>query len=225
MLFTTIQLDEVDSTQDFIIRLAPKEALLVTARSQTKGRGTQKNLWLSPPGMGLYMSLAVPTYVLPSDFKLLSFVDIVIASISDPQCRIGKKWPNDLVICSQGRLHKLGGVIGETIGHMTYIGLGINVSNSPKITHALPSISLDEIGITIDTMKLSEQILSNLLLSNYPTDPIWVWPKAGDLVLHNGEPAKVVCWLQDARLKILKDNIELTISNGEIRELDLTSLK
>ena len=137
---TIIRLDRCESTMDAARVLAEEGAAdgtVVVAAEQTSGRGTKGRLWLSPPGVGLYL-----TYILKPgkeevpDLTLLPLASGLAAqealvALGMAEARL--KWPNDLVA---GR-RKLGGVLCESVyrnGRPSFalIGVGLNLNQTEK---------------------------------------------------------------------------------------------
>jgi BirA family biotin operon repressor/biotin-[acetyl-CoA-carboxylase] ligase len=117
-----IELDIVDSTNKYALD-AGKVGLLVTAGSQTSGRGTKGRTWFSPKDKNLYMTITVGS---PDPrFPIVTGVAVreAISSILNDAV-VDIKWPNDIVI--SGR--KICGILCESKGNLTAIGLGINVN-------------------------------------------------------------------------------------------------
>ncbi len=139
------------STNDAAQRMAvlnPGAPLLVSARTQTRGRGRHGRVWRSPPG-GAWFSVAWPA-VLPLDHYAAAplVVGLAVANaiegvwgegndplfLSDtrhptPDTLLQIKWPNDILL--RGR--KLAGILCETCvlpdaPRTLVLGVGINVN-------------------------------------------------------------------------------------------------
>lgn len=111
------------------------DGTVVVADEQARGRGTKGRLWLSPPGVGLYM-----TYILRPgekggpDLVLLPLASGVavheaLTALGVAEARL--KWPNDLVA---GR-RKLGGILCESVFQnerpsFALIGVGLNLNQT-----------------------------------------------------------------------------------------------
>lgn len=130
---------EIDSTSSEIQRRQADLADLsmVLAETQTAGRGRRGRLWLSPPGLNVYLSCLKR---FDAGFAALSGLSlavgvIVMRTLSSLGIRgAGLKWPND-VLSAQG---KLAGILVELGGEYqgpcsAVIGVGLNV----RLTHAL----------------------------------------------------------------------------------------
>ncbi len=131
-----IALDSVDSTNlEALRRIADgaPHGTVVSARSQTHGRGRRGRPWASPPG-NLYATLVVrPTGGRP--LGELSFVTgLGVAEALSAYAPVRLKWPNDIMF--DGR--KLGGILIEVGEAAAAIGIGINLASAPAATR-LPS--------------------------------------------------------------------------------------
>ena len=128
-------LDEVDSTQNVVRKLAEEgapEGTLVIAERQTQGRGRLGRSWLSPPGKGVWMSLLLrPQVPLPltPQLTLLAAVALSRAVAQVVPLAIGIKWPNDLLVDGK----KISGILLESAAEderlkFVVAGLGISVN-------------------------------------------------------------------------------------------------
>lgn len=143
-----IKLSAIDSTNDYLKELAQQSTTpdftVVTAESQTKGRGQMGAVWQSEPGKNLTMSVLVKDVLTTIDdaFTLNVAVAIAIAQalkqLEIPDIAI--KWPNDIL----SGVKKVGGVLIENIRGadrqlQSVIGIGLNVNQSDF--EGLPSAS------------------------------------------------------------------------------------
>ena len=126
-------LDETDSTN---LRLKEEyragqltPPFLLTADSQTAGRGRLGRSFLSPPGTGLYMSLLAspPTGTDCGLITMLAAVAVcrAIEEMTALQPKI--KWVNDLFL----RGKKVCGILAEGLGGPVIIGIGVNLRTPP----------------------------------------------------------------------------------------------
>jgi BirA family biotin operon repressor/biotin-[acetyl-CoA-carboxylase] ligase len=118
-----LHLREIDSTSDRARELALAGAphgALVTAATQTAGRGRQGRVWTSPPGTTVSMSVVLrdPPPLLP----LVAAVAVAESCGADAQI----KWPNDVLL--DGR--KVAGILAEGRPHEGWavLGVGVNVA-------------------------------------------------------------------------------------------------
>jgi BirA family biotin operon repressor/biotin-[acetyl-CoA-carboxylase] ligase len=107
------------------------EGLCVVAREQTRGRGRQERVWVSPPDAGLYFSIVLRPRFRPEAWPLLTLAAaLAVRDALAEACRLETdiKWPNDIL--AGGR--KLCGILAETVetatGRACVLGIGINLS-------------------------------------------------------------------------------------------------
>ena len=102
---------------------------LLTADSQTAGRGRLGRSFVSPPGTGLYMSLlaAPPAGTDAGNVTILAAVSVcrAIEELTDLRPKI--KWVNDLFV--GGR--KVCGILAEGVEQGVIIGIGVNLLPPP----------------------------------------------------------------------------------------------
>jgi BirA family biotin operon repressor/biotin-[acetyl-CoA-carboxylase] ligase len=117
-----IDLPIIDSTNRYALDAA-REGLLVRAGAQTAGRGRRGRSWFSPDGLNLYMTVTLSPpeerYPLIAGISVRAALSRLLGAVS-----FEIKWPND-IICS-GR--KVCGILCETRGNITAVGIGINVN-------------------------------------------------------------------------------------------------
>ncbi|MFV5686956.1 biotin--[acetyl-CoA-carboxylase] ligase [Flavobacterium sp. GB2R13] len=134
-----IKLDAIDSTNEFLKGLSNKQEqenfTVVTAESQTKGKGQMGAVWTSEPSKNLIMSVLVKDFL--SDicqiYNLNIAVSLAVISVLE-SCKIPDlsiKWPNDIMSYNK----KIGGILIEnsiksdgTI--ISIVGLGLNVNQT-----------------------------------------------------------------------------------------------
>jgi BirA family biotin operon repressor/biotin-[acetyl-CoA-carboxylase] ligase len=122
--------EELPSTNDRLRDLAEAGAshfTVVTADSQTAGKGRGGKRWASPAGMGLWISFLlrgdpdVPPMLVPI---LVGLAAIRTLERICPSLKPGIKWPNDIEV--EGR--KLGGILCEGTGTgAVVVGVGLNL--------------------------------------------------------------------------------------------------
>ena len=160
----------VGSTMDVARDLAhqgEREGAVVIAEEQNKGRGRFSRVWVSPPGLNLYM-----TVLLRPKQEQLSFMNMA-AALAVHQTVVDVtgitptvKWPNDVRI--DGR--KLSGILietefdGDRLDH-ALAGIGVNVnldvSQHPEIADTATSIRTAA-GREFDRSEVLRSVLSNL---------------------------------------------------------------
>lgn len=182
-------LPEVDSTNDRLKALAAAGApqgTVVLADHQTGGHGRRGRSFLSPPGVGLYLSILLRPGCAPAQLMHLTCatgVAMCDAVEKSAGFRPGIKWTNDLV--SGGR--KLGGILTElrlnSQGLVDYaiIGIGINCCQvaqdfPPEIRGIAGSLSMIA-GHQIDRSRVAAAELDAL----YAMSTVLLSGKAGIL--------------------------------------------
>ncbi len=152
-----LHVETVDSTNSLVKKLIQensqraRDGLVVVADAQTAGRGRLTGrTWISPPKAGLLCSIAIPThrYPCPGTQPLPLVVGIILARTIESLCtkqnlsvQVELKWPNDLYV--QGR--KLSGILIETEGDYSIIGIGINLNTEefpPELRHKATSLKI-----------------------------------------------------------------------------------
>lgn len=217
-----IHLATVDSTQAFLRRHAHLGYCCVVADQQTEGHGRQGNRWESAAGAGLWLSAALPSPTGVAPGLVLQRAMTATARALDPEGRsLGLKWPNDLVAWQDGRLVKLGGIIGEHIGGRLLMGLGVNLTEAPVLPgRAIPPASLGELGFQPrNLIELALVILDAWHNLTQELQPLFKWPEAG--TSFRWEDGQGVClgWEADGRLKVATAKRVRRLSSGEISGL------
>jgi len=146
------------------------------ADEQRAGRGRGDHAWHSPPGEGLYVSVLlrpqIPAVRLPL-LPLAAGLAAADAIHAVTGLSVDLRWPNDLLLSSNGGPRKAGGILVEAkaephaeAGSVTYavIGIGINVhQRSFDIDMSTPATSLDiEAGRPTSRQPLLVALLKSL---------------------------------------------------------------
>lgn len=214
-----IHLAVVDSTQAFLRRNAHLGFCAVVADRQTEGRGRQGNRWESAVGAGLWMSAALPSPSGVAPGLLLQRAMAVAAQVLDPEGhRLGLKWPNDLVAWKGGRLVKLGGIIGEQIGGRLILGLGVNLTEAPRIPdRAIPPACLGDLGLlTPAPTALAGAMTQAWSDLRQECQPCFRWPEAGVALRWEDGQGTCLGWEPDGRLKVATSAGIRRLSAGDV---------
>ena len=125
--------DSVKSTNTALKELAKKgapEGYLLSASSQTRGRGRLNRIFFSPKGTGLYCSLLLrPEIALPSYALTCLSAVALCETIESYGIACGIKWVNDVYVNGK----KAAGILVESAidpdGRIRYavIGIGVNL--------------------------------------------------------------------------------------------------
>lgn len=123
---------EIGSTNSYLLTAGkpiPGHMRVAIAAQQTAGRGQRDKPWYSPPGAGLWMSVAYSFTVRPANLSALTLA--VGTAVANELADLGVsgvllKWPNDLLVDDR----KLGGILLESCanGMTAILGIGINMA-------------------------------------------------------------------------------------------------
>lgn len=166
-------LDETDSTNNAAKELASQGAVhgtVVTADHQTSGKGRMGRKFVSPPGMGLYMSVVIrPEFSTLFAPLITSAAAVAAAEAVEKLCEseVQVKWVNDLYLNGK----KICGILTEAslgleANSLDYavIGIGINVRHfdfGDELRERVTSIE-DETRIRVDRNVLCAEVLARL---------------------------------------------------------------
>lgn len=172
-----VRLREIDSTNKYAIENfdSLKDRTLVTAESQTAGRGRRMKNWLSPEGVNLYASFVIKQ--INFNVSISSWIGglaalYTVREIASAVDTFWIKWPND--IYSKDR--KIAGVLCETVSDSqnhpigVIIGVGINVNMTKEQLSSIdkPATSLlVENSIQTSIQTVGEKLHDKM---NYFTD-------------------------------------------------------
>ena len=136
-----LKFDEIDSTNNYM-----KEHIndfnnydIVSAKTQTTGRGRRGNIWLSPEGMALFSFLLKPNKKKEIEeytkLPLLAGISTLSALRKFKEDVFSFKWTNDVFYQNK----KISGILVEKIDEAFIIGIGININN--KIPEEIKDIA------------------------------------------------------------------------------------
>lgn len=149
---------ELDSTSSELQRRGStaRDLSVVLAESQTAGRGRRGRVWLSPPGLNLYLSCLKR---FDGGFAALGGLSlaigvIVLRALNDLGIAgAGLKWPNDVLV-TQGEAGsgKLAGILVELSGEYqgpcaAIIGIGLNLRLTPALREQAGQPACDLAGL------------------------------------------------------------------------------
>ncbi|WP_395051411.1 biotin--[acetyl-CoA-carboxylase] ligase [Flavobacterium sp.] len=181
-----IKLDAIDSTNEFLKGLSSNQILenftVVTAESQTKGKGQMGSVWDSEPSKNLIMSVLIKDFTININliFDVNIAVSISIIQVLDglniPELSI--KWPNDIMSYNK----KIGGILIEnsiksdgSINSIAGLGLNINQMNFDNLPKA-SSLALI-CNTTFDKeeilLKIVEKLEQNIQSWNQKSNSLW----------------------------------------------------
>lgn len=165
----TIVYGQTASTQDIARQIARQSAQshgqLVVADHQQQGRGRLGHRWISRPGAQLLFTVIIDNTRCASAaidrLMLASGLAIAITVESLGASSIRLHWPND--IYSAGG--KLAGVLVETLGPRSLIGIGLNCdfdASPPIIDGPRRPVDLASLGVHTDRLGVLDRLLSRL---------------------------------------------------------------
>ena len=204
-----IRLKEIDSTNKYAIEKFDSldDRTLVSADSQTAGRGRRQKNWFSPPGANLYASflikepkfnVAISSWI--GGLAALSAVRELVPNNNE----FWIKWPND-VYC---RERKLAGVLCETVSDVNnnirgvVIGIGINVNMKKEQLDSIDRPATSILAETDNLFDLSAAAQILLEKMNFFTD-----------IAQKSEEELYMLWKADN--KIIGRNINVDIVGKE----------
>ncbi|MFF7709746.1 bifunctional biotin--[acetyl-CoA-carboxylase] ligase/biotin operon repressor BirA [Pseudomonas sp. NPDC007930] len=165
---------EIGSTNAQALKLVTErrnQPCLVLAESQSAGRGRRGRQWVSPFGVNLYYSLALPIEGGMHRIEGLSLVvglAVQAALLEAGVNNAALKWPNDVLV--GGR--KIAGILLEMVGdpadlcHVVLgIGINVNMKLAPEVDQAWTSLQLCK-GAMVDrnalVLALTQQLWAYL---------------------------------------------------------------
>lgn len=142
-----------------LARAGAPHGTVVTAESQTRGRGRLGRTWFSPPGESLYLSVVLRPPLTPAQAPLLTLcagvalaeavTALSAAAPAEARPVLRLKWPNDLLLApasAPATLRKAGGILTEMVCgsagiEFIVLGIGCNVRGG-EFPPALSATSL-----------------------------------------------------------------------------------
>ncbi|GIX43363.1 MAG: hypothetical protein KatS3mg129_3096 [Leptospiraceae bacterium] len=140
-----IHFNSISSTNQYLLESQLPHGTIITADTQTAGRGRYSRKWYDIPGSTFifsivlyykeishiqYLSLIVALAVIEAIYKMLKDIDL-----DDKQLFI--KWPNDILLLRNNHIGKLAGILIETVYNYqqwkVVIGIGLNWKKTPLI--------------------------------------------------------------------------------------------
>ena len=137
-----LKFDEIDSTNNYMKENISsfKNYDIVSAKTQTSGRGRRGNVWLSLEGMALFSFLLKPekelSIVEATKLPLLAGISTLSALKKIKDGAYSFKWTNDVFFYGK----KLCGILVERVKNDFVVGIGINVAN--KISDNIKNIAI-----------------------------------------------------------------------------------
>lgn len=219
-----IELEEVDSTNNFCKRYQGSEDITVTAARQSGGRGTKGRSFSSEEG-GLYVSVMrfYKNFSAENAFKImLSACVAVCKTLENFGVSPVIRWANDVLV--NGR--KICGTLIENTFSGAYItrsivGIGINVNNTipaelKEIATSLSAELKKELSLTAVKGTLLRNLEKDYSIADYKKYINWL---GKEVTLKTGEEsitATAVDIAEDGRLIVETDGEIKKISSAEV---------
>ena len=160
----------VGSTNDIALelaRLGEPEGLVITADSQTQGRGRRGSVWHDEPGESIIMSAILRPAMPASEMPKLSFAaSLAVAEWLKSECGLGcaLKWPNDVMVGDR----KLAGILVELAisanecAAVAGIGVNVNQRRLPdELAETAASLAI-ETGQSYDIPALTKSLAGHV---------------------------------------------------------------
>lgn len=139
-----IHFEKIDSTNDYLLKNDFPSGTIVTATTQTKGKGRNQRKWIDIPNHTFIFSLLLKFKTFPYSFYSLLIALCVLEAAKEVQKEFIKekydffiKWPNDILLKKNQKIGKLAGILIETQWKESHwnivIGIGLNWKSIPEI--------------------------------------------------------------------------------------------
>ena len=171
MDFSVVTIDEVESTQSYLIELSNKtelqEGVVINALSQFKGIGQFDNKWESEDGKNLTFSLLLkPRFLNPcNQFLLTQVLSLAIYDflLTQTNKTVSIKWPNDIYIDK----NKICGILvkNQLLGSVfenSFCGIGLNVNQEKFPPLPNPTSLIIETGKEFGLENVLQQVLKHI---------------------------------------------------------------
>jgi len=164
--------ETIGSTNTVASEIAAKtvEGAVVLADTQSKGKGRLGRVWVSPPGVNIYMSIILKPDIRPMDATLITIMSSVACATALRKVtglNVTIKWPNDLIIQKE----KLCGILTELKTERNKIifavaGIGINVNADinefPEDVKYIATSLKNETGIVYSRTEIAAETLNEI---------------------------------------------------------------
>ena len=160
--------ETLDSTQTYLKEHFSElpDQTVVTANTQTAGRGRFDRRWVSEPG-GLYFSILLKPTKTQFLANLTQLLALCVCQTAEKYAVAPNlKWPNDVQVAGK----KLCGILSEAItqnGQVAglVIGAGVNVAQKDLSQVGQPAVSLRELGVNVAKEDFLQATLDNFFPS------------------------------------------------------------
>ena len=181
-----IKLDAIDSTNDFLKALSGAQELenftVVTAESQTKGKGQMGAVWNSEKSKNLIMSVFVKNLISNAEeayqLNIATALSVIEVLKKFNIKNLSIKWPNDIMSAN----YKMAGILIENSfksngSVFTIIGIGLNINQTDFTTLPKASSMAVLAGATFDKEAILHELIKELefKLGLVKSNPAILW--------------------------------------------------
>ena len=235
--------DSVDSTNNVLKELASKGApsgTVVIADHQTGGKGRRGRSFISPPGVGIYLSYLIKPqsgYEKISDLTSWTAVAVSDAIRNAYGLDTNIKWVNDLLMNRK----KICGILTEVSveGESGFIdtcivGIGINVNETasdfpPEVSGIATSVSLENDGRKFSRSLLASEVIKTMdnLRTNWPDNSAYYLERYRQINITTGSRITAFPQMTESgngitgtALEINEDfSLKVKFDDGSVRDL------
>lgn len=163
--------EETGSTNALVAeraRAGGPEGLVILAEHQTAGRGRLDRSWVAPPRSGLTFSVLLRPSVPAAQWPWLPLLagHAVSTALRAAGFEATVKWPNDVLLSSDGEERKVAGILLERVetpsGAAAVVGIGVNVGMRAEELPVPEATSLALAGEAPDRTELLGLLLDTL---------------------------------------------------------------
>jgi BirA family biotin operon repressor/biotin-[acetyl-CoA-carboxylase] ligase len=220
-----INLSKTDSTNNYAKQLIKlKKDVVITAKTQTKGKGSKGRSFDSEKG-GLYFTRLkfYNNFKADKGFKIMVSVSVAVCSLLNQLGFESKiKWPNDIYIGDKkicGMLIENSFLNDEITSSIA--GIGINVNNIIPEELKLTAVSLREIaGKKLNIKKIRDLLIVNLdkeyTIEEYKKLSLVINKKINIISGNENYQALAKDISESGQLIIEKDNKIIKLNSGEV---------
>ena len=237
-----IKLDATHSTNDYLKELSQQEYLenftVVTAKSQTHGKGQMGSSWDSEDSKNLIFSVLIKQSIFSIhdifNLNVLISVSVIEALKIFKISNLNIKWPNDILAESK----KIGGILIEntfkedgTLQSVVGIGLNVNQTNFENLPKASSLKNIMNYDFEIDNVL--ENIVNKIersveKLKNNKIDLFW--NKYENYLFRKGKPTVFENQNQNRFMGIINrvnrnGTLEVLLEDDSIKHFDLKEIK
>ena len=236
-----IKLDAINSTNDFLKGLSndisTQNFTIVTAETQTNGKGQMGSKWISESGKNLIFSVLIKNILTDInrifDLNIAIALSIINALESFNILELSIKWPNDIMSANK----KIAGILIEniiksdnSINSIIGIGLNVNQTNFDDLPNAssIKNIKNQDFDKEIVLNKILELIQKNILELE-KNNQNQLWESYNDKLFNKGKFMPFENNSQEKFMGIIQKvshsgKLQLLVENDIIQEFEIKEI-